>query len=113
MENADHDENVPIKYRFSTIDSLYEKFLLESHFELQYNIFYFKKTTFSVLSNQIPMTVIHVCVKCLNPELRLEALANTIQDNCLKWNDTQSYTTIDVLIKKIYVITYKTIHFNE
>ena len=32
----------------------------------------------------------------------------------LKWNDTQSYTTIDELIKKIDVTTYdKTIHFNE
>ena len=32
----------------------------------------------------------------------------------LKWNDTQSCTTIDELIEKIDVTTYdKTIHFNE
>ena len=41
-------------------------------------------------------------------------LAKAIQDNYLKGNDTQSYTTIDELIKKIDMITYdKTIHFNE
>ena len=37
--------------------------------------------------------------------LKLEALAKVIQDNCLKWNGTQSYTIIDELNKKINVIT--------
>ena len=52
--------------------------------------------------------------KVSKPELKLEALAKAIQDNWLKWNDTQSYTTIDELIEKTDMITYeKTIHFNE
>ena len=29
-----------------------------------------------------------LCLKCLNPELKLKALTKGIQDNCLKWNDT-------------------------
>ena len=52
-----------------------------------------------------------LCSKCLNLELKLEALAKAIQDNCLKWNDKQSYTTIDELIEKIDMIAYdKTTH---
>ena len=55
-----------------------------------------------------------MCSKCLNPELKLEALAKAIQYTCLKWNDTHSYTTIDELIEKINMIRYdKTIDFNE
>ena len=41
VTNADHDEKVPIRYRLSTIDSLHEKFLSESHFNC--NVLYFKK----------------------------------------------------------------------
>ena len=41
VKNADLDEKVPIRYRLSTINSLYEKFLSESHFNC--NILYFKK----------------------------------------------------------------------
>ena len=41
VKDADHDEKVPVSYRLYTVDSLYEKFLSESH--LNYNILYFKK----------------------------------------------------------------------
>ena len=41
VKNADHDAKVPIRYRLSTIDSLHEKFLSESHTNC--NILYFKK----------------------------------------------------------------------
>ena len=41
LKNADGDEKVPIRYSLSSIDSLYEKFLSESH--LNCNTSYFKK----------------------------------------------------------------------
>ena len=113
VKNADHEEKTPITYRLSAIGSLYEKFLLNSH--LNCNILYFKKNnSFNFVKPNPNDWGICLCSKCLNSELKLEALAKAIQDNCLKWNDTQSYTTTDELIKKINVITYdKTIHFNE
>ena len=40
VKNADDDEKVPIRYRLSTIDSIYEMFLSGSH--LNCNASYFK-----------------------------------------------------------------------
>ena len=47
-----------------------------------------------------------LCAKCLNPELKLEALAKALSDKSLKWDDQQDYNTIDELIKKINEIKY-------
>ena len=87
LKNADDDEKVPIRYSLSSIDSLYQKFLSESHLNVIHCIL--RKTSLSICVIKPNPNNLGTCLcsKCLNPELKLEALAKAIQDNCLKWND--------------------------
>ena len=71
----------------------------------------------------IPFYIVHpksndwdacLCVHCINPEMKLEALANLTKDTSIHWEDGKSYENIDRLVERIKATNIdKMIMYNE
>ena len=95
----DPDEEMPLRHRLSSLPSLHKKFVAESSHDCSYSYFsrhcpcYVEKPSPNDWGNCL-------CRTCLNPEIKLEALANILNDTSFKWDDTNGYNNKD-LIKRI------------
>ena len=60
------------------------------------------------------MVGVCLCVHCINPEMKLEALANLTKDTSFHWEDGKSYKDIDGLVERIKATNIdKMIMYNE
>jgi len=109
----DLDEELPLRYRMSTLRSLYDKFIAESSHSCSYS--YFSLNCPYYVEKPSPNDWgTCLCRTCLNPEIKLEALAKALNDKSFKWDDTKDYNDIKDMIKRIEHLTFnKTITFSE
>ena len=106
----DKEEKVPVIYWLGTLHCLHDKFLAESITGC--SLEYFRTNCpFYVIKPKANDWGTCLCDICLNPELKLEALAKTIGDNDLKWGDNKGYKDIDSLIGKLKC--EKSVSYNE
>ena len=89
-------EKVPAWYHLGTIKMLHFSFEAE--------------TGVKCSSLNIPFYVVrpkpndwgtHLCVHCINPEMKVEALANLTKDTSFLWEDGKSYEDLDGLVERI------------
>ena len=86
----DPDEEMPLRYRF----------VAESSHDCSYS--YFSRHCPYYVEKPSPNDWgICLCRTCLNPEIKLEALAKILNDTRFKWDDTSDYNDIKDLIKRI------------
>ena len=95
-----NNENIPVRYRMSTLKTLYLKFCAESSLSC----------CFSTFTRNIPQNIKRLspltwdtclCVKCLNPELKLERLAKVKRDASLCISESTSEEEFQESIRKI------------
>ena len=95
----DPDEEMPLRHRLSSLPSLHKKFVAESSHDCSYS--YFSRHYPCYVEKPSPNDWgTCLCRTCLNPEIKLEALANILNDTSFKWDDTNDYNNKD-LIKRI------------
>ena len=101
-----NNENNPVRYRMSTLKTLYLKFCAESSLSC----------CFSTFTRNIPQNIKRpnpltwdtcLCVKCLNPELKLERLAKVKRDASLCISESTSEEEFPESIRKIKQIKTK------
>ena len=99
----DKSRKVPARFRLGTIRMLHEKFEAECN----------ARWTVETFRVNIPFNVVRpnandwgtcLCAACVNPELKLKALAAITRDSSIKWSDDKDYNDIDALIAKINAI---------
>ncbi|KAG1664395.1 hypothetical protein GQR58_019837 [Nymphon striatum] len=90
----------PIRYRFSTLKTLFEKFCAEVDCEITYQIFCRNVPPYIVKPIPSAWETCY-CRICLNPELKLECLAKLTNDESLLWNENNDDNQIDKLVEKI------------
>ena len=101
-----NNENIPVRYRMSTLKTLYLKFCAESSLSC----------CFSTFTRNIPQNIKRpspltwntcLCVKCLNPELKLERLAKVKRDASICISESTSEEEFQESIRKIKQIKTK------
>ena len=96
----DPDEEMPLRHRLSSLPSLHKKFVAESSHDCSYS--YFSRHCPCYVEKPSPNDWgTCLCRTCLNPEIKLEALAKILNDTPFKWDDTSDYNDIKDLIKRI------------
>ena len=108
----DLDEELPLRYRMSTLRCMTSS-LLKARIPVV--ILISALIVPIMLRSQAPMIGEHVFAEhCLNPEIKLEALAKVLNAKSFKWDDTKDYNDIKDMIKRIEHLTFnKTITFSE
>ena len=96
----DPDEEMPLRYRLSSLRSLHKKFVAESSLDCSYSYFS-RHCSYYVEKPSLNDWGTCLCRTCLNPEIKLEALAKILNDTPFKWDDTSDYNDIKDLIKRI------------
>ena len=95
-----NNENIPVRYLMSTLKTLYLKFCAESSLSC----------CFSTFTRNIPQNIKRpspltwdtcLCVKCLNPELKLERLTKVKRDASLCISESTSEEESQKSIRKI------------
>ena len=96
----DPDEEMPLRYRLSSFRSLHKKFVAVTSLDCSYS--YFSRHCPYYVEKPSPNDWgTCLCRTCLNPEIKLEALAKILNDTPFKWDDTSDYNDIKDLIKRI------------
>ena len=113
-----HKENgwkrAPARYRLGRIRMLHWKFEAETGVVC----------SLEWLRQNIPFDVVcpkpndwstYLCATCINPEMKLDALANFTKDPSLRWDEGKSYDSTDCLISHIKAVDdeQRTILYNE
>ena len=100
---AERGKKVPARYRLGTIKMLHWRFEAETGVVCSLECF----------RQNIPFDVVRpkpndwgtcLCAKCINPEMKLEALANLTNDSSFRWDDGKSYNAIGDLIGRIKAV---------
>ena len=90
---------MPLRHRLSSLPSLHKKFVAASSHDCSYS--YFSRHCPCYVEKPSPNDWgTCLCRTCLNPEIKLEALANILNDTSFKWDDTNDYNNKD-LMKRI------------
>ena len=106
-------EKVPARYCLGTIRMLHFSFEAETGV----------KCSLERFSQNIPLYAVHskpndwgtcLCAYCINPKMKLEALANLTKGTSFHWEDGKSSRDIDGLVERIKATNIdKTIMYNQ
>ena len=107
------EEKVPAQYRLGTIKMLHFSFEAETGIKCSLDCFR-QNISFYVVRPKPNYWGTCLGVHCINPEMKLEALANLLKDTSFHWQDAKSYEDIDGLAERIKATNIdKRIMYNE
>ena len=111
---VDESKKVPVKFRLGTIMTLHSKFESECDTCVSVEIFRIN-IPFNVIKPNPNDWGTCLCGMCINPELKLDALADTTQDKTFKWTDDKDYNEIDDLLERVkaLAISKQAVIYNE
>ena len=106
-------EKVPARYLLGTIKMLHFSFEAETGVKCSLECFR-KNIPFYVVRPKPNDWGMCLCMHCINPEIKREALANLTKDTSFHWEDGKSYKDMDGLVERTKATnTDKTIMYNE
>ena len=106
-------EKVPARYRLGTIKMLHVSFEAETGVKCSLECFR-QNIHFYLICPKPNDWGASLCVRCINPEMKLKTLTNLTKDTSFHYEDGKSYKDIDGFVERIKTTNIdKTTMYNE